>query len=389
MQSAWVHEARQRLMDLNDQALEIARKHLLEGINLRDLAKLYHASPSTLHRRLKGWLGESRFELRDRSGNGGASILGLDDDLAEALVRKTGIWRARVVRIAGVEPALGELPSADSISPETHEAYQASDELHRGLGQVAGELLLNTLRRNMTIGLSSGRGVGFTVDRVGELLANAPSWGRGFEGIDLVALCGGAHMGLWDLPYVRDFDADQNVFTLSGLLNVRRSHVHYVTGPVAPSDIESRPAPDVKLSLDLAVIGLGQLSPHHPYLRDCSELQLKTMSEPVRRMLQWQATNKDSLECILEIVLKLYPVSREPLPTEFLEAIRHTNDSILTVPAEKIKNAGEVLLVAGGRQKLEAISGLLLGRSQDTPIQKTNLTLITDAWTAKRICEAK
>ena len=94
------------IVDLDKAAIEIARKHLLQGISYREIGRIYHASPSTIHRRLTKWLSENRFELRDKAGDRSkAIVIAVDDDLGEALARKTGIWRARVVRISGVEQA--------------------------------------------------------------------------------------------------------------------------------------------------------------------------------------------------------------------------------------------------------------------------------------------
>ena len=65
---------------------------------------MYYTSPSTIHRRLTKWLAEGRFELQDKTvANNDMRVVARDDGLGEELVRRTGIWRARVVRIAGVE----------------------------------------------------------------------------------------------------------------------------------------------------------------------------------------------------------------------------------------------------------------------------------------------
>ncbi len=70
---------------------------------------MYYAAPSTIHRRLKKWLAEGRFELQDKTpANNDVRVISRDDSLGEELVRRTGIWRARVVRIAGVEAACAE-----------------------------------------------------------------------------------------------------------------------------------------------------------------------------------------------------------------------------------------------------------------------------------------
>jgi hypothetical protein len=54
---------------------------------------------------------------------------------------------------------------------------------------------------------------------------------------------------------------------------------------------------------------------------------------------------------------------------------------------EKIKNAGETVLIAGGKQKVDALFGLLTGEYPQAPIDEKNLTLVTDAWTAETIIQ--
>ena len=70
---------------------------------------------------------------------------------------------------------------------------------------------------------------------------------------------------------------------------------------------------------------------------------------------------------------------------EFLETISETNKSVLAIAPEKIRNAGEVILIAGGRQTVNALRGVLTGGYPDAPLDKKNLTLVTDAWTAEEI----
>jgi DNA-binding transcriptional regulator LsrR (DeoR family) len=375
-------------INLDNLALEIARKHLLKSMSFRELGELYYAAPSTIHRRLIKWLKEDRFDLRDKQADTQtAFIIARDDDLAETLVRKTGIWRARVVRISGVESAYTRQYQENPESLEAQAAYRSSDELHRCLGEAAAELILNGLRKTMTIGLSSGRGVGFAIENLAEMVKKTPSWVSGYESIHLVSLCGGAHVGMWELTNNRDFDADENVFTLASLLKIPRSNVLYITGPVSADPHKHPLQSDSFFNLDLAIIGLGQLNTQHHYFRDQNELQLKAMSESIRNIIEWQAKNPDLADSIAEIVLRLYPVGNLPLPAEFLKAISETNNTILAVDPLKIKKAGEIMLIAGGSQKLNALYGVLTRECPEAPIDKKNLTLVTDSWTAETILQ--
>lgn len=373
------------VIDLDKQALEIARKHLLENVSFEELGRLYYVAPSTVHRRLARWLAEDRFELKDKLGERKTAFVSRkDDELGEALARKTGIWRARVIRVAGVDLAYSGEYLANPASPSAQAAYRASDELHRCLGEAAAELILNNLHKNMTIGLSSGRGVGFAIEKMGEIAHRTPSWASGYESIRVVSLCGGAHVGMWESTNSRDFDADENVFALAALLKIPRNNISYMTGPVSVDPKNNQFTAQVT-NLDMAVLGLGQLNTQHHYLRDYNELQLKAMSEPIREIISWQSGHPELLDSVAEIVLRLYPVGGETLSREFLAIIEETNKTILAIPADKIKNAGEIILIAGGRQKLNAIEGILTGKCSSAPIEKRNLTLVTDSWTAETI----
>ncbi|HEX7474676.1 MAG TPA: sugar-binding domain-containing protein, partial [Dehalococcoidales bacterium] len=163
-----------------------------------------------------------------------------------------------------------------------------------------------------------------------------------------------------------------------------RNNISYTTGPVSIDPKSNQPMGQVA-NLDMAVIGLGQLNTQHHYLRDHNELQLKAMSEPIRKIISWQAEHPELLDSVAEIVLRLYPVGAKSLSQEFLDIIEETNKTILAAPVEKIKNAGEIVLIAGGRQKLNAIKGILTGKCANAPVDKRNLTLVTDSWTAQTI----
>ena len=369
-------------IDLDQVALEIARKHLLEKVSFKELGKMYYASPSTIQRRLMKWLEDNRFDIIDKLKPARPVVLKRDDRLAEELARKTGIWRARVVWISGLDKSESEETSADDFTS----AYKASDELHRCLGEVAAEMVINGLRRNMTIGLASGRGVGYTIDGIRDLADQTPSWISGYDSIRVVSMCGGAHLGGWQNNNTgRDFDADDNVFTLSSVLKTPRNNVYYMNGPVLVDSADQRSDLNPRFGFDLAVIGLGQLNSQHHYLRDHNDLQLKALTEPIRGIVEWQSENSNYLDSVAEIVLKLYPAVSQDLPMDIGETIREANERILSAIPEKIREAGEVILVAGGEQKVDVLHGVLTGKYPDSPIIRKNLTLVTDSLTAEAI----
>jgi DNA-binding transcriptional regulator LsrR (DeoR family) len=374
-------------INLDHVALEIARQRLLHNTSYKELARLYFTSPSTIHRRLTNWLKENRFDIQDKLAiKKTATVVGKDDKLAAELVQRTGIWRARVVQISGVDAAYTQQYLEEPESEMAQSSFKASDDLHRCLGEVAAELILNSLRKNMTLGISSGRGVGFTIEALGEAIRMTSSWVSGYESISLVSLCGGVHAGKWgqSSAVTRDFDADENVFALAAALKIPRKNVSYISGPVLThSSAESENSN--KSSLDIAIIGLGQLNTRHHYFRDVIETKLKKAADPIQTIMKWQNKNPALCDSLAEIVMKLYPAVKQNLPADFVTALQEVNNTILTISPSRIKNAGEVVLIAGGRQKAEALAGLLRGEYPGAPIDRKNLTLVTDAWSAETI----
>jgi DNA-directed RNA polymerase specialized sigma24 family protein len=292
------------IINLNDVALEIARKRLLENLSYKELARRYYTSPSTIHRRLTAWLKEGRFELQDRlAAPQSAVITGKDDILASQLVRRFSIWRARVVQISGAEGAYTDHYQESPESPAAQAAFKAGDELHRCLGETAAEIILAGLRKNMTLGIASGRGVGFTIEAIGQTVKQSPAWVSGYAGIRLVSLCGGGHVGQWSPGNfsARDFDADANVFALAAALKIPRRNITYVTGPVPAYPSASTAESVHGLDLDIALIGLGQLNTRSHYFRNLDQLQMDVRSEAIRQIIDWQAKNPEFYDNLADV----------------------------------------------------------------------------------------
>ena len=188
--------------DLDGEALEIAAKYLLDRWTLKQLASRYHRSPATLHRRLSKWLDDGRFELVDtRTAESVPRVVGIDERLSEALSGRTHIWRAHVAVVEGVGDAYSGNYLMPNDSAEGHRAFEAHDRLHQALGQAASSYFATRLRRGMTIGVSSGRGVGFLIMGLAVLAQERPSLLRGYQSIRIESLCGGARVGAWAVPY--------------------------------------------------------------------------------------------------------------------------------------------------------------------------------------------
>lgn len=367
--------------DLDAQALAIATDHLLRDKPLRELAGIYSASPSTLHRRLAAWKREGRFELLDRHLFT-ARVESLDTALQEELARKTGVWRARVVRIEGVEHAATEDYLLDPETPLAITAFRASDELHRALGGVAAELFLGSLKRHSHIAVASGRGAGFTIAALEEVADRNPSWVRGFETVRIESLCGGGNVGTWASTVTRSLDADQSVFALANILGINRGHVDFMGGWIASKSANRR---ERRRSIDVALVGLGQVNTRHHFFQHHQEVHLGDIAEALAGIRRIQELDKNLISSVAEIAHNLFLVGDGPFPKELVEAVREVNEAMVTVSAERLRNAGEVILVAGGSQKIETLRELLTGGCPDAPVDPSRVTLVTDAATARGI----
>ena len=373
---------------LDQFALEIARRNKLEGESLQKLSSIFPAGATTLHRKLKGWLEEGRFELTDKwSGQTTAFQAAIDEPLGERLARETSIRRARVAHLTGVEPANGEDYLLQATSERGQAAYQAGDYLHRALGDVAARFLIDRLRPQMTIGLASGRGVALTVDRLEDLAKDRREWMSGYQGVRIFSLSGGSWMGTWAMPFNRPLDADANVFHLGTILHVSPGIRTYVgSWLLAGERVAEQPSYE-GVRLDLAIVGIGQLNTGHHFLRPDAALQLESMSDALASIREFQDKDGDRHASIADICHVLFYVGTGQPPDQIAKAITDLNNAMSTAPRETLKSAEEVILVAGGAQKEEALYHFVKGNCRGAPIDPARVTLITDSWTANRILE--
>lgn len=358
--------------DLERNAREIAARRLLDQVSYRDLAHHYGYAASTIHRRLTGWLREGRFELIDRHDGGAPRLLGYDEELENALVRRTALWRARVAHVAGAEAATTDKYLGNPHDLDVQLAFKAADDLHRALGHAcASQVLVHQLRRGIRVGVTSGRGVAYTVD---SLVDNA--WAGGFEGVHVVSLCGGAKVGSWQGKDRRSLDADENAFALAVALGVSEQHVTLM----GDATDDGHPQWDF-VAPHLILTGLGCLNTGHHLLRP--RARLGPMAAPLSRIERAQAADEHIRFAVAEICHRLFPV-REDLPPGLLLAIEEVNSLVPAAPTEILKNAEVTILVAGGAQKLDTLSRLVAGQTA-APIDLRNLILVTDAWTAQQL----
>ena len=376
--------------DLDGQALEIASKYLLDRWTLKQLSSKYHRSPATLHRRLTKWLDSGRFELTDtRTEESVPRVVGINDRLSDALSGRTHIWRAHVAVIDGVDDAYSENYLGPDDSAEAQRAFEAHDRLHLALGQVASSYFASRLRRGMTIGVSSGRGVGFLVMGLADIAEERPFLLRGYQSIRIESLCGGARVGAWAVPTVRALDADENVFQLSSMLGVPRSGVTYMRGWISG---ERRPDMERDASagppLDMALVGLEVLNTRHQFfLHHDQNVQLGAIAPYIETLKELQSGDDTLLDSVAGIAHHFFTTGQHEYQNRLVQAVDGINEEVLVVLPERIRTAAEVIMVAGGAQKLNALVDLLGGRCPDAPVDLDNLTLITDAWTAERVLE--
>ncbi len=371
--------------NLDDKAVEIATEHLLKGRPLREMARDYASSASTLHRRLTAWREQGRFQIVDQRAMA-ARVVRRDERLEEELARRTLLWRARVVEVEGVSLSSSNDHLLEPGSAAAISAFRASDELHRVLGIAAAEVFLGSLKRHGTVGVASGRGVGFTISGLEELARRQPSWLRGYETIHLQSLCGGGHVGTWATPVARDLDADQNVFALASVLGVSKTSLGFMGGWIAAR--ESLPAKRSRGALDLALVGLGQLNSHHHFFHHYQDVQLGEMAAPLARIRALQAKDPGLISSVAEMAHRLFVVGEGTFPPELQAAMSEINRATLAVSPQRLKAAGEVVLVAGGAQKVPVLRELLMGRCPDAALDLSRLTLVTDATTARAILQA-
>ena len=376
--------------DMDGEALEIASKYLLDRWTLKQLASKYHRSPATLHRRLTKWLDSGRFELTDtRTEESVPRVVGINDRLSDALSGRAHIWRAHVAVIDGVDDAYSENYLGPDDSAEAQRAFEAHDRLHLALGQVASSYFASRLRRGMTIGVSSGRGVGFLVMGLADIAEERPFLLRGYQSIRIESLCGGARIGAWAVPTVRALDADENVFQLSSMLGVPRSGVTYMRGWISG---ERRPDMERDASagppLDMALVGLEVLNTRHQFfLHHDQNVQLGAIAPYIETLKELQSGDDTLLDSVAGIAHHFFATGQRRYPDSLLKAVDGINEEVLVVLPERIRTAAEVIMVAGGAQKLNALVDLLGGRCPRAPVDLDNLTLITDAWTAERVLE--
>ena len=138
----------------------------------------------------------------------------------------------------------------------------------------------------------------------------------------------------------------------------------------------------------MALVGLEVLNTRHQFfLHHDQNVQLGAIAPYIETLKELQSEDDTLLDSVAGIAHRFFATGQRRYPDSLLKAVDGINEEVLVVPPERIHTAAEVIMVAGGAQKLNALVDLLDGRCPGAPVDLDNLTLITDAWTAERVLE--
>lgn len=138
----------------------------------------------------------------------------------------------------------------------------------------------------------------------------------------------------------------------------------------------------------MALVGLEVLNTRHQFfLHHDQNVQLGAIAPYIKTLKELQSGDPALLDSVAGIAHHLFATGQREYPDRLLEAVDGINREVLVVPPERVRTADEVIMVAGGAQKLNALVDLLDGRCPGAPVDLDNLTLVTDAWTAEQVLE--
>ena len=126
---------------------------------------------------------------------------------------------------------------------------------------------------------------------------------------------------------------------------------------------------------------------HQFFLHHDQNVQLGAIAPYIETLKELQAEDPTLLDSVAGTAHHFFATGQREYPDRLLEAVEGINREVLVVSPERIRTAEEVIMVAGGAQKLNALVDLLDGRCPGAPVDMDNLTIITDVWTAERVLE--
>jgi DNA-binding transcriptional regulator LsrR (DeoR family) len=395
--------AEKEVQSRREESIYYARQHYEEKLGLSDISSPdgRHKDIKTISRimnsgRTNGWWQLKVLPL------GKTSETTIDEALSRQLRQKTVFTNAIVVNCRNVDGAQhDELPPNEAERPG---AYIDSDILHLQISRHAASYLAGRLGHGYKVGIGSGRASTYTADffckdaRAGKV--------RRLVEVAIFSLVGGVRDVRWSQELAPEFkdvpanlDADEGASLLAEALHVQReSYLHLVNLPIS---ISTNDLPAVVKAianhlfempdrLDMMISGIGVLNTGHHFIDHCQGAGLAAISDDLQKLQQLQSKDPAMLESIGEVCHRLFWCGDGPTPHKVQKIIRQVNSKVIAVPFKVINEAKELLLVAGGRQKLPVLTRLSKTASSDAaqvPFRVDRITLVTDSWTARKILE--
>jgi DNA-binding transcriptional regulator LsrR (DeoR family) len=304
----------------------------------------------------------------------------------------------RLAEAAGLRSVLltrSELSSekdyASRDDRQRRQAYSDSDRLHRRLGGLAAQHVWARIKEGDCVAIGGGRAPAHTVETLERMVGQQWRLDR-IQVVSLSARFGEKEWGTDDVQ--RKLDADDLLDRLG-----RSLAKDYQPWPVefALASQPSREAPDIIAKRapqladepwgepprpDIALFGVSVVHAGHPLLAPSSKAYTKGIEpilDDVRRQLGGEAFLAD--------VCNVHWVAGERTSDNFGEQARiarRLNQVCIAISPNKLDQAEEKILVAGGAQKYPAILGLL---KDDGDLPKPT-TLVTDQAIAERLVRA-
>lgn len=270
-----------------------------------------------------------------------------------SLAKSEGIVQIRILnpfsKEQQLEKALSETFGVADVMAVSLPEQTSPEQLYLSLGQAAAALLENVIRDNDTVAVSAGRSIA--------AVAEALSWFPR-KNVTFVPAVGG-----WGTGAVR-WHANSNARTMGEKLHGK---CLFLNAPAIVGTKETRDAImrekeiagvlDRARKADLAVVGIGQVSEEAAIVR--SGFFGREELEEVRRLGAVANLNTSFMDAdgnVLEV---------------------GSEARMIGLSADELRKIPKVIAVAGGEDKVVAITALLRGRWIDS--------LITDVRTAERI----
>ena len=404
--------------------LDIARRSLLGLESLDKLATdLSHelgvpVSRTSLSRIIRQWIEEGRYELvLSSDGKFDLSGIKINEHLESQLRKKTNLFNASVVNVTRLDSALNEQYRSNPESEQAKLAYRQNDTLHELLGILGAKTLISLLRtftgvrQRVTLGVTSGRGAGFTVGALADQFRKDDTLLKGLGDVYLQSLCGLGLIGPWGTistgAMLAVLDADVNVSLLQGLFKTHdvKEQVklcgHGVSVSTGTTEIACFE------NLDVVLAGMGCLNTRHNFLWSAdkaSAVHFSAIAKPLNLINDITRKYDELFTTIADIGHKFFLTCdeedikntdrakrnsqyRKELLSEFAnlkQAVEEINKHVLRVPESRLRGA-LTLLVAGGNQKKKALRALALEQCKDSPIDINRTWLVTDEQTANYI----